>query len=147
MCAKKTPTAPRQQPPWYGEGLRFQCLQCNACCGGEPGYVWVDRAEIADMADVIGISPEQFAYRYCRRVWWRLSLRERPNGDCIMLTPQGCRVYEARPSQCRTWPFWSDNVDTPQHWEQVRERCPGAGQGRLYSPSEIEQIADGEEET
>jgi len=129
---------------WYGEGLRFQCRRCNACCGGAPGYVWVDRDDVARMAEYLGMSPRAFSSIYCRRVWWRTSLRERGNGDCILLTEDGCAAYAVRPPQCRAWPFWPDNVDTPEHWAETRSRCPGAASGKLYSAEQIDRIGRGE---
>ena len=59
--AEKTqPSAPDRQvknrQAWYSEGLRFECTQCGACCSGEPGYVWVDEAEIAAMANEMKMS-------------------------------------------------------------------------------------------
>lgn len=131
---------------WYAGGLRFKCTRCNGCCGGEPGYVWVSRDDVERMAEHLGLSVQDFANRYCRKVFWRTSLRERRNGDCVMLTENGCAVYEVRPTQCRTWPFWPDNISKPEYWEEVRERCPGAGTGESYDADRIDRIADGDED-
>ena len=35
------------QQPWYDKGLRFSCSECGDCCTGAPGYVWVNKEEIA----------------------------------------------------------------------------------------------------
>jgi uncharacterized protein len=94
----------------------------------------------------LGMTPAAFGKQYCRRVWLRISLLEKPGGDCVMLTREGCSVYESRPMQCRTWPFWHDLVDTPGHWSEVREECPGAAHGRLYTREEIERISRNEAE-
>ena len=69
----------------------------------------------------------------------RWSLRDYPNGDCVFLDPRTrrCRVYNARPVQCRTWPFWNINLENPENWKQTCEVCPGAGAGRLYQLDEI----------
>lgn len=98
------------------------------------------------MARQLGITPEEFSKQYCRRVWFRVSLLEKTSGDCVMLTPQGCGVYETRPMQCRTWPFWHDIIDTSAHWDGVCEECPGADQGRLYTREETERISRNEAE-
>ncbi len=127
------------EAPWYRDGLAFECTRCGACCTGAPGYVWVDPAEIARLADHLGLPFETFTRRYVRQVGERLSLLEQPNGDCIFWNRDaGCTVYPARPEQCRTWPFWSENVETPEDWQHVCRICPGAGQGRLHSLVEIE---------
>ncbi len=89
----------------------------------------------------------EFSRRYCRKVWWRVSLKEMPNGDCVFLGPGGCQVYTVRPVQCRTFPFWRDLVESPGRWENEKERCPGIGRGKLYNRYEIEQISRGERDT
>ncbi len=144
MSGDRTAASNKKIAPWYAGGLRFTCARCGRCCGGAPGYVWVEQAEIAPMAAHLAMETREFRKRFCRNVWWRVSLRERPNGDCVMLTPGGCSVYEARPAQCRTFPFWADNVRSAEAWEALKRRCPGAGQGRLYSAEQIERIAASE---
>ena len=65
------------------------------------------------------------------------SLREMGNGDCCMLREGKCRIYAARPLQCRTWPFWPSNVSSPRAWQDAGRRCPGIGKGRTWSEAEI----------
>jgi len=125
--------------PWYHNGLRFQCTGCGGCCTGAPGYVWVTNAEIQALAAAVGIGVEQFEGRYVRSVGVRKSLKEFANGDCVFFDNQRrtCAVYEARPRQCRTWPFWDSNIRSPERWEQVCEYCPGAGKGSVVPLQEI----------
>ena len=133
-----------QESPWYRDGLRFACTQCGACCTGAPGYVWVDEEEIARLAEATGCDVDAFASRYVRRVGDRLSLIEYANGDCVFWSRDaGCSVYGARPTQCRTWPFWPRNLETPAAWRDVQRGCPGAGSpdGRWHSMVEIQEIA------
>lgn len=128
--------------PWYREGLRFTCTRCGACCTGAPGYVWVSDTEIARLAEYVGEPIEQFTRKYVRRVDQRLSLIEKPGGDCIFWDKTaGCTVYPARPVQCQTWPFWSDNIESPAAWAHVKRVCPGSGKGQWFSLEEIEASA------
>ena len=126
--------------PWYHTGLRFECTQCGACCSGEPGYVWVEEEEINAMAQSMELSVDQFESQFIRRVGTQKSLREYPDGDCILLDPEKrtCMVYEGRPIQCRTWPFWDSTIETKKAWKETCQECPGAGNGKLYSFDEIE---------
>lgn len=126
--------------PWYREGLRFKCTECGDCCTGAPGYVWLNKREIAEMAATLELSVAEFSRRHVRPVGLRKSLKERSNGDCVLFDPdtRKCRVYAARPRQCRTWPFWGSNLKSPQAWEEACAACPGSGEGRLYSIDEIE---------
>ena len=128
--------------PWHAEGLRFECTRCGACCTGAPGYVWVDLAEIEALAEFRGESVDAFSRKYVRRVHNRLSLIEKPGGDCVFWDKAaGCTVYAARPVQCRTWPFWPENIESREAWEGVREVCPGAGRGNWFSLEEIQAAA------
>ena len=97
---------------WYSEGLRFECTQCGDCCTGAEGYVWVNQAEIDAMSARLGMDSKVFEAQFVRRIGVRRSLTERPGGDCVLLDPatRGCTVYNDRPRQCRTWPFWDSNL-------------------------------------
>ena len=130
----------KEKRPWYHHGLQFECTQCGACCSGAPGYVWVEQEEIDAMADSMGLAVDEFESQFVRRVGAQKSLREYPDGDCILLDPEHrtCLVYKARPVQCRTWPFWDSTLETKKAWKETCEECPGAGKGRLYSLEEIE---------
>ena len=127
--------------PWYRDGLRFTCTQCGNCCTGAPGHVWVENHEIAALAQALGISEESFENTFVRRVGARKSLKELPNGDCILFdgTTRKCTVYSARPRQCRTWPFWDSNLNTQRDWEHTCQICPGSGSGAIHTLGEIEQ--------
>jgi len=125
---------------WYEKGLRFSCQECRSCCGGAPGYVWVTREEMDLLAAFLGKTTKGFREESVRRVDRRWSLKERANGDCVLVGEQGCRAYEARPVQCRTWPFWPENVRSEQRWVTLAEECEGMGKGRQYSAQEVEQL-------
>jgi uncharacterized protein len=135
-------------PPWYAGGLAFTCCRCGRCCAGpEEGYVWVTAGEIVAMAKAIGETPESFRNKYVRKVGTRISLRENSAKDCVFLSrdDQGrslCRLYECRPMQCRTWPFWPGNLITAQSWLYAQQRCPGINQGQAFSLEEIELRRD-----
>lgn len=133
--------------PWYSEGLSFECTQCGNCCSGpETGFVWVTREEIGQIAKAIGMEDniEEFERKFTRQVGARVSLVEYSDGDCIFLDPtlRNCTVYHARPSQCRTWPFWASNLKNPRSWGRAASGCPGCNQGPLYSIKEIEKRTD-----
>ena len=145
MSTKKKDNAKRHNAkgdkPWHHAGLRFECTGCGDCCTGDPGYVWLNKQEIADMAEVLGLSEEEFRSRYVHDVGVRKSLAERANGDCVLFDAKTrkCTVYKARPRQCRTWPFWDSNLKSPEAWAQTCEVCPGSGKGKLYSLDQIEE--------
>jgi Fe-S-cluster containining protein len=107
----------------------------------------MDKGEIQRIARFLKIPTEEFLQQFCRHVLLRISLIERPNGDCIFFTPAGCSIYPARPVQCRSYPFWSDSLRSQESWEALKARCPGVGTGKLYSLREIHAIRDGTRST
>ncbi|MCX7700095.1 MAG: YkgJ family cysteine cluster protein [Gemmataceae bacterium] len=124
--------------PWYADGLRFTCTRCGACCTGAPGFVWVNAEEVQSIAAWLGMSDEEFVAMHTTTGPRGLSLREKPNGDCVFWDREaGCTIYEVRPRQCRTWPFWESNVKTPAAWARTKVVCPGAGTGELIPAEEI----------
>lgn len=129
-----------EETRWYAAGLRFECTGCGSCCTGSPGYVWVNEAEIEALALAIGQNVESFDETYVRKVGLRKTLREFPNGDCVFFDSEkrSCSVYDVRPRQCRTWPFWDSNLRTPESWAQTCRVCPGAGTGTLHTVTKIE---------
>lgn len=126
------------EQPWYADGLRFGCTQCGKCCTGDPGFVWVTDEELAALARFLGEPVEEVRAVHTRRARGHRTLRERANGDCVFYDPKkGCTVYPVRPAQCRTWPFWESNVESPEDWERTTRVCPGSGQGELIPAEEI----------
>jgi hypothetical protein len=132
-----------EKQPWYQDGLRFTCTGCGDCCTGSPGYVWVNRDDIAALAAEMRLEIEEFEARYVREIGVRKSLIEYANGDCVFFDNKSrkCAVYAARPRQCRTWPFWDSNLRSPETWAQTCEVCPGSGKGKLYQLEVIEKQA------
>ena len=131
--------------PWYAEGLRFECSQCGNCCTGSPGYVWVTTDDMERIADFLKMNFDDFTRKFVRRVGMRFSLLEKFNYDCTFLKRENgksmCMIYSVRPMQCRTWPFWDDNLKSPAHWERASYTCPGmcAADGKKFELAEIEK--------
>lgn len=134
--------------PWYHKGLRFECTQCGNCCTshGEYAYVYLAAADQRALAEHLGLAEPDFLARYCAEEDGHVLLRmDQP--ECPFLTEERrCSVYAARPKQCRTWPFWEENL-VEQKWHgPVAAICPGLGQGPLYSAAEVERQARETEE-
>jgi Fe-S-cluster containining protein len=92
----------------------FQCRRCNQCCR-QPGFVYISEPEAERIAAYLKMDIRDFMNHYCdffdRR---KLVLKKFPDESCVFLTEAGCSVYEARPGQCREFPFtWR----TPRSFE------------------------------
>jgi Fe-S-cluster containining protein len=112
--------------PWYKDGLHFKCTECGQCCTGSPGYVWVSSSEAEAIAEFLQISIDEFIQKYTRRIGNRISLKEHSRTyDCTFLKGKKCQIYGVRPKQCRTFPWWPENLKTPNHWKETAARCEG----------------------
>ena len=129
---------------WYQSGLRFTCTWCGRCCSGAPGYVWATKEEIRAISKFLGRTDGWLDKHHLRRVGLRYSLTEMPDGDCIFLTRADgrtrCSIHPVRPLQCRTWPFWTENLQSQQSWDEVRDKCPGINSGKHHEFTEIETL-------
>ncbi len=153
-----TPKAPAAEsaakPDWFEDGLTFSCTLCGDCCSGGPGYVWFNDQEAEAMAAKVGVGVYDFLRTYAERAEGKWTLRNVKNAkgehDCVFLKPlpggkRGCGLYEVRPTQCQTWPFWSGVIKSKKAWDKVAKRCPGmikgnAGEGQFYPADQIRII-------
>lgn len=144
------PAKPAQEAEWYAEGLRFECTCCGACCTGAPGYVRFTEEEAAAIARRLGTSKAAFYREFAKKVKidgrerWSLAERKTEHGyDCVFLDRASlrgkavCSLYEDRPLQCRTFPFWPENIRAPRDWQRTGRSCEGVGRGTLIP---VEQI-------
>jgi Fe-S-cluster containining protein len=123
-------------------GLRFECTACGKCCTtrGEYAYVYLNRRETRTLASHLDLHLTEFKRRYTfvdEDGWRQLEFSD---GRCTFLDDAGrCGVYEARPAQCRTFPFWPEFVDDGEWTAEVRDLCEGVGRGPRYTLPEAGQ--------
>ncbi len=125
------------------EGLRFECTLCGRCCTnhGDYAHVYLSGPDVVGLARNRGLSVSAFEREYTfvdEDGWTQLKIRD---GGCVFLQKDGgCGVYGARPTQCRTFPFWRDFVEKGEWTPEVRQICEGIGRGRRYSRDEAERL-------
>ena len=130
------------QSPWYKDGLRFKCTECGKCCTGQPGYVWVGKDEIKRIAEYLKIPVDKFMRQYLRQKNNQYALLENrsQNFDCVFLQDKKCRIYEARPTQCKTYPWWAKNLRSEKDWKSAANDCEGINETAPIIPcGEIEK--------
>lgn len=104
------------------------CSQCKGlCCNGEKGNIWVNKKEIIAIADFLKTDPKVFISNYLRKIGYRYSIKELKTGDnyaCLFFDNKknGCSIYDVRPEQCKTFPFWPFFKNNP---ELAIKECPG----------------------
>ena len=104
------------------------CKSCDGnCCIGESGYIWITKNECIKLAEFLKISLDELGKKYLLKVGYKYSIREKQlsenNYACIFfdLKKKQCSVYEARPSQCVSFPFWEYFKN---NLEEVKKECP-----------------------
>ncbi|HZK20428.1 MAG TPA: YkgJ family cysteine cluster protein [Treponemataceae bacterium] len=132
--------------PFYAHGLKFKCQQCSHCCCDEPGFVYLSKQDLTNLCEYFALKADVFIKKYCRWVPYHdntivLSLKETKKYDCILWN-KGCMAYDARPVQCKTYPFWPFLLKDKKVWENEQKECPGINEGTLYSAKKIEKIVN-----
>jgi Fe-S-cluster containining protein len=131
---------------FYVDGLKFSCKRCSSCCRYDQGFVYLSKKDLKNLSSALKIDEENVISEYCRWVSnWNgdavLSLKEKSNYDCI-LWDSGCTVYQERPLQCVTFPFWASILADKKCWESAAESCPGMNYGQLHTMAEIEEAGE-----
>jgi len=83
------------------------------------------------MAAFLGTTPGRFERKYVYRTKNKARLRIPVVGNCHFLVEGGCSIHEAKPTQCRIFPFWPELVDSRRAWRKTAAYCPGIGKGPL----------------
>src|SRR5262245_58457357 len=125
---------------WWQSGVRFACQGSGKCCvsRGAYGFVYLTLEDRRRLARTLGVPTREFTRRYCEKTDGLFHLRE-IGADCRFLVDQRCSVYVGRPTQCRTWPFWPENMNA-KAWTAVAVFCPGVGKGAVVPGEKIEQV-------
>src|SRR5262245_61501097 len=80
----------------------YVCRRCSRCCRDK--QIQVNPYEVARLARAKGQSTSEF-----RATWTDNDqgtvLREKEDGTCVFLGPQGCEVHGDRPLVCRLYPL------------------------------------------
>jgi Fe-S-cluster containining protein len=136
-CTFQDPWQPiSNRPYFFDSGICFECRRCGRCCCGEPGIVHVDATDMDRIAGHIGQPKADFLARFVLPYPKGHRIAEKPDGRCLFYQ-DGCTIYPVRPLQCRTYPFWFQNLRSEKKWGQTCKACPGIGQGRRHSKAEI----------
>ena len=132
---------PEDRHYFFDDGLYFTCQKCGACCTGDPGIVQLTVNEAQKIAAFLEkeidemVGEELVVYKNGYRLY-----EDSESGACVFLKEGKCHIYELRPMQCKTWPFWIENLRSPKAWRKATNECPGIGKGRKYTRNEILEI-------
>lgn len=125
-----TNASKKQEPPkWYEsmEKIPFECTECGKCCQTK-GAVYLNPSETKSASELLNLSVDEFKSMYVAReeefptgrdsVGWTVLKQKETDGitECIFLKDNKCGIYESRPLQCSTYPFWPRFMDNMDGW-------------------------------
>ena len=123
---------------WYKDGLRFRCIGgCTKCCH-ERGFVTVTEDEVRRIRAYLKDDSPEFEKHFGRVAGYYLIQVNEFNG-CPFRTESGCSIYDVRPAQCSSFPWWTEYLQSEGDWTRFLSRCPGGGIGELHSEEEIKK--------
>jgi hypothetical protein len=121
--------------------FRFECQAgCTNCCT-QRGHVYLTEEDVTCISAYLSLDPAAFESRYAYRTKNRVRLTLPKADSCHFLQEGGCTIHEAKPLQCRVFPFWPDNVAGRTAWKNLRRYCPGVGVGPLVEIQTVREAA------
>jgi uncharacterized protein len=122
--------------------LRFECQRgCINCCN-QSGYVYLTEDDLSRAAEFTRMSRRAFETQYVYRTRHQLRFRKPRDKQCPFLLNDGCSIHPAKPTQCRTFPFWPELVENRKEWNSASRFCPGIGEGPLIQIGTAMEIAE-----
>ncbi len=124
------------------ESVRFECQPgCTNCCD-QQGYVYLTEDDLIRAAQFTGMGTEAFEKKYVYRTRHEMRFRKPRKKQCSFLEGHGCAIHPAKPTQCRTFPFWPEVVERKVTWNRTARYCPGIGKGPLIQISVARAVAE-----
>ncbi|WP_096018262.1 YkgJ family cysteine cluster protein [Campylobacter lanienae] len=108
-----------------------KCDECGGkCCTGESGYIWISEDEIKSLGEYLGYKTELIKEIFLEKFGNRYSIKEKPYKGgfaCIFFDEKNknCSIYEYRPNQCRSFPFWEH---FKRNFKELERECIGVKQ-------------------
>lgn len=117
--------------PWYEDGLEFSCTGCGKCCKVD-GDVWLAPEEVTNIIQHLKEKEELSTIEDFRKKYVRAEIApangdsseswmclKRKEGACVFLDHSGqCGIYDSRPVQCYTYPFWPSLLEDSDVWSE-----------------------------
>ena len=99
------------------------------------------------IAHRLGMSVADFEARHTQVALEDVVLKDvGENGDCEWLDRRAdgttaCRIHDAKPDQCASYPFWPRVLASRESWDAESQRCRGIGEGETVAADEIDRRA------
>ena len=103
----------------------FDCGKCGNCCKVS-GYVYLTCKEAKEISRFLKIPLKEFRRKYTRKLKNKLVIKQPYKGRCLFFKKRLCVIYNIRPEQCRTFPFWKENLNNTKDWKNTLTYCKAA---------------------
>jgi hypothetical protein len=124
------------------DALRFACQRgCVNCCDQE-GFVYLSEGDLKRAAKFVKMTVKAFEAKYVYRTKHQLRFRKPAEKQCPFLDSHGCSIHPAKPTQCRTFPFWPEIIEREGTWRATARYCPGIGKGDLIQIADAFAVAE-----
>jgi Fe-S-cluster containining protein len=86
---------------------------------------------MVDISKKLNVETDAFLKKYARWIprMGKWSLIEKSFGEdfhCVFLeNGKLCSIYEVRPIQCRTYPYWPSVMESQKTWNEEKQLCEG----------------------
>ncbi len=104
------------------EKVEFHCMNCGNCCSID-GHVFINQEEISAISKYMAITIEEFLEKFTVSINDRIRIKGDYYNKCIFLDNNSCRIYSVRPKQCKTFPYWLENMKYDVYIEETVEYC------------------------
>lgn len=138
--------------------MKFECEKTGKCCSnhGDHQFVFLTPKDIERLESHLKRPAREFvklsefeSTRFEPNKKGKYSHLLNPDEKCRFIKDGLCSVYEARPTQCRTWPFFPEHL-SKENWRKLSAYCGGIGRGKDLKQEDVEDLvnqqieADGE---
>jgi hypothetical protein len=122
--------------------MRFQCQAgCIRCCE-QKGFVYVNRDDIARLAEHLKITLAEFKRLYLCGTAPLLRFRKPRQKQCPFLLADGCSVHAVKPLQCSSFPYWPELLANAEERREAALYCPGMNKGPLVNIESARETAE-----
>lgn len=109
----------------------FLVFGSGKCCTGASGFIFITKDDVLNISKKLEMEPEKFMKKYARWVpnLKKWSLIEKSLGEdfhCFFLSNgKTCDIYDVRPTQCKTYPYWPGVMKSEESWRDESIGCEG----------------------
>jgi Fe-S-cluster containining protein len=107
------------------DNIRFSCAKCGNCC--KVGFVYLNKNDMIKLAGKLKLPLKEFKKKHTSMVLWLGRVMKYGKEGCVFLKGNVCSVYDARPEQCATYPYWKklDINRAKEYCSGIKQQVPG----------------------